>query len=93
MPAGAASVVLGVMGVYCSARIYMVRARPAWDNGYTLASFLLTAAWLGPLMVLAAGISTSLWLGAASFAAGLGQGVTQWMRALRCTRCLGWHWR
>lgn len=80
MPAGAASVVLGVMGVYCSARIYMVRARPAWDNGYTLASFLLTAAWLGPLMVLAAGISTSLWLGAASFAAGLGQGVTQWMR-------------
>ena len=35
----------------CSARIYMVRARPAWNSGYTVAEFFSTAALLGAVSV------------------------------------------
>ncbi len=49
--AGLATVVAGIAGVTSSARIYMVRARPAWCTGYTLAEFFSTVLLLGPLFV------------------------------------------
>lgn len=49
--AGLCTVLAGLAGVTCSARIYMVRARPAWFSGYTLTEFFSTALFLGPLFV------------------------------------------
>ncbi len=46
--AGFATALAGLAGVTCSARIYIVRARPAWFSGYTLAEFFSTALLLGP---------------------------------------------
>lgn len=48
---GGAAIVLGLAGVYCSARIYLVPARPSWNSPYTLVEFFLTAGVLGPLLV------------------------------------------
>jgi DMSO reductase anchor subunit len=48
---GLLTFVAGLAGVTCSARIYVVRARPAWFTGYTLAEFYSTALLLGPLFV------------------------------------------
>ncbi|MFN7922672.1 MAG: DmsC/YnfH family molybdoenzyme membrane anchor subunit [Bryobacteraceae bacterium] len=60
--AGFATVTAGIAGVYSSARIYTVRARPAWFSGHTLAEFFLTSAVLGPLVVMAVGTSEPRWL-------------------------------
>ncbi|MBL8215519.1 MAG: dimethyl sulfoxide reductase anchor subunit, partial [Bryobacterales bacterium] len=49
--AGAAAVVTGLVGVTSSARIYMVKARPAWNLPHTLLSFHLTALVLGARLV------------------------------------------
>jgi formate dehydrogenase iron-sulfur subunit len=49
--AGLLTVLAGFAGVTCSARIYIVPARPAWFCGYTLAEFYSTALLLGPLFV------------------------------------------
>jgi DMSO reductase anchor subunit len=49
--AGLLTVLAGIAGVTCSARVYIVRARPAWFTGYTLAEFYATAALLGPFFV------------------------------------------
>jgi formate dehydrogenase iron-sulfur subunit len=49
--AGFATALTGLAGVTCSARIYMVRARPAWFSGYTLVEFFSTALLLGPAFV------------------------------------------
>jgi DMSO reductase iron-sulfur subunit len=49
--AGFATALTGIVGIICSARIYMVRARPAWFSGYTAAEFLSTALLLGPAFV------------------------------------------
>src|SRR5579863_9327980 len=49
--AGFATALAGLAGVTCSARIYIVRARPAWFSGYTLAEFFSTALLLGPAFV------------------------------------------
>jgi formate dehydrogenase iron-sulfur subunit len=49
--AGFATALAGLAGVTCSARIYMVRARPAWFSGYTVAEFFSTALLLGPAFV------------------------------------------
>ena len=49
--AGLFTVLAGAAGITCSARIYMVRARPAWFTGYTLAEFFSTALLLGPFFV------------------------------------------
>jgi DMSO reductase anchor subunit/ferredoxin len=59
--AAAAACLAGLAGIYCSARIYMVPARPAWNTPLTLADFYLTALTLGSSLLLAAGlISTPL---------------------------------
>jgi formate dehydrogenase iron-sulfur subunit len=42
--------VLGILGIVSSACIYLVPARPAWNNGYTIADFFLTGALLGSLL-------------------------------------------
>ena len=46
--AGFATALTGLAGITCSARIYIVRARPSWFSGYTVAEFLSTALLLGP---------------------------------------------
>ncbi|HZL56580.1 MAG TPA: DmsC/YnfH family molybdoenzyme membrane anchor subunit [Bryobacteraceae bacterium] len=48
---GLATALFGIAGVTCSARIYIVRARPAWFTGYTVAEFFSTALLLGPAFV------------------------------------------
>jgi DMSO reductase iron-sulfur subunit len=53
---GALACICGLVGVYCSARVYMVPARPAWNSRYTPFEFFATALTLGPLLVRAAGI-------------------------------------
>lgn len=42
----------GFAGVYSSARIYMVPARPSWNTPRTLLNFMATGFLLGPLMAL-----------------------------------------
>jgi Fe-S-cluster-containing dehydrogenase component/DMSO reductase anchor subunit len=42
----------GFAGVYSSARIYMVPARPSWNTPRTLLNFFMTALLLGPLTAL-----------------------------------------
>jgi formate dehydrogenase iron-sulfur subunit len=49
--AGFMTALAGLAGITCSARIYMVRARPAWFSGYTIAEFFSTALLLGPAFV------------------------------------------
>lgn len=59
--AAAGACAAGVAGIYCSARIYTVRARPSWNSWFTLLDFYLTAFTLGPALLLALGmISTPL---------------------------------
>jgi DMSO reductase anchor subunit len=41
---------VGVLGVYASARLYVVPGRPAWDTPLTVVRFFATAAMLGPLL-------------------------------------------
>jgi formate dehydrogenase iron-sulfur subunit len=55
----------GVIGTYCSARIYMIPARPAWNTPWTLVRFFLTAAVLGAL------VAQRPWIAAAALAASL----------------------
>jgi DMSO reductase iron-sulfur subunit len=45
-----AAAALGFAGTIASACIYLVRARPAWNNGHTPADFLLSAMLLGSLL-------------------------------------------
>jgi DMSO reductase anchor subunit len=52
---GATATVLGLAGLYSSARIYLVPGRPAWDSWQTVSGFLLTGAVLGPLLLVATG--------------------------------------
>jgi DMSO reductase anchor subunit len=54
---GALTSLLGIAGVTASACIYRVPSRPAWNTRFTLLQFNLTAAALGPLLVLAVGAS------------------------------------
>jgi len=42
----------GALGVYCSAMIYRVPARPSWDTWRTPIAFFSTAFSLGPLLAL-----------------------------------------
>ena len=46
---GAVVVLLGLSGVYASAKIYLVPARPAWNTIRTPLRFFLTGFMLGPL--------------------------------------------
>jgi formate dehydrogenase iron-sulfur subunit len=75
----------GLAGVTCSARIYVVRARPAWFSGYTTAEFYSTALLLGPLFVqmLDGGV---LWIRFAAVAGASGQLIVQLLKFLWLSR-------
>ncbi len=62
MVLGALTMFLGAVGVMASARIYMVRARPAWNSKHTVAEFYLTGALLGPLLTACIGVGPIRWL-------------------------------
>jgi len=89
--AGGATVLFGLIGVLCSARIYMVPARPAWFSRYTAAEFFSTGLLLGPLFVWAADFSSlgeaerSLLIRAA-LAGGAAQLLTQLLKFLWLSR-------
>ncbi|GAC1313889.1 MAG: dimethyl sulfoxide reductase anchor subunit [Acidimicrobiales bacterium] len=51
---GGAAVLLGLAGVFASARLYLVPARPAWNTPRTVVAFFGTAVASGPLAVLVA---------------------------------------
>jgi len=65
---GGLCALLGVAGVTASACIYRVPSRPAWNTRLTLLQFNLTAAALGPLLVLAVGASDARGLALAAVA-------------------------
>lgn len=44
------TVAFGVLGMYSSARLYIVPGRPAWNTQLTVVRFVATAAALGPLV-------------------------------------------
>ncbi len=49
---GVAATAAGAAGVYASARLYLVPARPVWNSRRTPAAFFATAAATGPLLAL-----------------------------------------
>jgi formate dehydrogenase iron-sulfur subunit len=53
---GGLTSIFGIAGIFCSARIYVVPARPAWNSKRTVVEFFLTAALLGSLLALTIGI-------------------------------------
>lgn len=53
---GAVTAVMGLAGIYCSARIYLVPARPSWNSRYTVMEFFFTAGVLGPLLIRSSGL-------------------------------------
>jgi len=58
---GACTALAGIGGIYASARLYRVPARPAWNSRHTTIDFFLTALLLGPLFVLAIPGSLHTW--------------------------------
>lgn len=84
--AGLATTLFGLAGITCSARIYVVRARPAWDSGYTVAEFWATALLLGPLFMHAMGVSDAPWTMWTAVAGGVTQLLTQSLKFLRLSR-------
>lgn len=79
--AGAFTALSGVVGMLCSARIYVVRARPAWYSTYTIAEFFSTALLLGPWFVMAMNVHAA-WLPWTAAAGGAAQLLTQTMKFL-----------
>jgi DMSO reductase iron-sulfur subunit len=82
---GAFTAVCGAAGMMCSARIYVVRARPAWYSGYTIAEFFSTGLLLGPLFIMAMNVRVP-WLAWAAAAGGAAQLITQTLKFLWLTR-------
>jgi DMSO reductase iron-sulfur subunit len=80
--AGLITGLLGAAGVFCSARIYMVPARPAWQNPCTAAEFFSTALLLGPLFVRAMNVSQPSWTMWAAVAGAVAQLFTQTLKFL-----------
>ncbi len=89
--AGLMTVLCAAVGVMCSARIYMVPARPAWSSRYTVAEFFFTGALLGPLFVLALDMQTlggvdRMWVARAAVMKGSAQLLTQVLKFLWLAR-------
>lgn len=59
---GALTAALGSLGVTASACIYLVRARPAWNNRHTVAEFYLSGALLGSLFTASFGMASGRYL-------------------------------
>ena len=84
--AGLLTALCGMLGVFCSARIYIVPARPAWNSRYTLAEFFSTVLLLGPLFVRALDSTDAAWLERAAAAGGAAQLLTQALKFLWLAR-------
>jgi Fe-S-cluster-containing dehydrogenase component/DMSO reductase anchor subunit len=84
--AGLATLLLGALGITCSARIYIVRARPAWYSSYTVAEFFATALILGPQFVRATGVSDAAWIDWTAAAGAAAQTITQTLKFLWLTQ-------
>ncbi len=80
---GAATVLMGLAGVAASARIYMVPARPSWNQWSTMIAFQLTGFVLGLRLAPAAGLTTEGWVLAAAIFASV----------LQISNSLAWQWR
>ena len=83
---GLFTVLTGLAGLMCSARIYMVRARPAWNSGYTVAEFFSTAALLGALSVGTVERHPPVWLYLAASLFACSQFSTQALKLLWLAR-------
>lgn len=83
---GLATAILGAAGVTSSARIYMVRARPAWFSAYTLGEFFSTALLLGPMFVLAMKVTSVRWVLWAAIAGAAAQLSAQMLKLLWLSR-------
>ena len=83
---GAVTAICAAVGVMSSARIYMVRARPAWDTQYTLAGYMATGVLLGPLFVRAMGVSEAPWTAWMAAAGGAMQLLTETLKFLWLSR-------
>jgi DMSO reductase anchor subunit/ferredoxin len=79
---GFLTLLAGIAGVTSSARIYIVRARPAWFSHYTLTEFFSTALLLGPLFVAVLNGDVPMWVRIAAVAGAAGQLLTQMLRFL-----------
>jgi formate dehydrogenase iron-sulfur subunit len=79
--AGFLTLLTGAVGVLCSAKLYMVPARPSWNNRYTLAEFYLTALLLGALFVRVMSPDQA-WIGWAAAFGGAAQLLTQALKFL-----------
>ncbi len=89
--AGLMTILFAVLGVMCSARIYMVPARPAWNSRYTAAEFFFTGLLLGPLFVLALDMHTlgawdRIWVARAAVMGGSAQLLIQVLKFLWLAR-------
>ena len=80
--AGFATIACAMIGVTCSARIYIVPARPAWCSRYTIAEFFSTALLLGPLFIRALDAEHAGGLALAAAAGGGAQLLTQLLKFL-----------
>jgi DMSO reductase anchor subunit len=83
---GLLTFVAGLAGVTCSARIYVVRARPAWFSGYTLAEFYSTAVLLGPLFVQVVDGEIPSWVRVTAAIGASGQLIVQLLKFLWLSR-------
>ena len=77
---GGLTTLFGVAGVFSSARIYVVPARPTWNSKRTVLDFFLTAILLGTLLALAIGIGDRILLTFAAMAAGAANFTAQILR-------------
>ncbi len=86
--AGFGTVLCGCAGLTCSARIYMVPARPAWNSPYTLAEFFSTAVVLGAMFVSAVNVQGAdrTWLARAAVAGAAAQLLTIALKFLWMSR-------
>jgi len=85
-PIGLLTALAGALGIFCSARIYMVNARPAWNSHQTAVEFYATALLLGPLFVHALGIADHRSLRYAAIAGAAAQLLVQSLRFLKLAR-------
>jgi DMSO reductase anchor subunit len=76
----------GLAGVTCSARIYLVQARPAWFSGHTVAEFYSTALLLGPLFVQMLDGGVPSWVRIAAIAGASSQLIAQILKFLWLSR-------
>lgn len=63
-PVGVAAAVLGMFGVFASARLYLVPARPAWNTPRTVVAFFATGLAAGPLVACLWEPGPALYMGA-----------------------------